>query len=103
MYIFLSLLAALSFTCGGVAMKYCDGYRNFFPSLMIYVMFAVGATLQTIAMKQAELGATYILVLGLEAALAFVFGIYFFQEGISFWKLCGVAMIVGGIILLRQE
>ncbi len=103
MYIFLSLLAALSFTCGGVAMKYCFGFTRLFPTVMIYVMFAVGATLQTIAMKQAELGATYILVLGLEAALAFVFGIYFFQEGVSLFKLLGVALIVGGIILLRQE
>ena len=84
-------------------MKYCDGFTRLFPTMMIYVMFAVGATLQTIAMKQAELGATYILVLGLEAALAFVFGIYFFQEGVSLFKLLGVAMIVGGIILLRQE
>lgn len=84
-------------------MKYCAGFTRLFPTLMIYVMFAIGATLQTMAMKQAELGVTYIFVLGLEAALAFAFGILFFQEGVSLWKIAGVALIVGGIILLRQE
>ncbi len=103
MYLFLAVMAALSFTIGGVFMKHSAGLTRLAPSVLVYLFFAAGASLQTLAMHTTGLGMTYILVLGLEAALALAFGALFFYEGCSLRKLLGVAMVVAGIILLRQS
>ncbi len=103
MYLFLAVMAALSFTVGGVFMNNSAGLTRLAPSLLVYLFFVAGASLQTLAMRTAGLGMTYILILGLEATLALAFGALFFNEGWSPLKLFGAAMIVSGIILLRQS
>ena len=103
MYLLLAIMAALSFTVGGVFMNYSAGLTRLAPSLLVYLFFAIGASLQTLAMRASELGATYILVLGLEATLALAFGALFFNEGCSLQKLFGAALVIAGIILLRQS
>ena len=102
MYFLLASLAALSFTVGGIFMKQSDGLKRLAPSLWLYLFFGAGASLQAIAMRKAELGVTYILVLGLESILAFAFGVLLFKEGFSALKLGGVALIVLGILLLHR-
>ena len=52
-------------------------------------------------MRGVELGITYCLVLGLEAALAFAFGMVFFNEALTPLKAGSVLLIVSGIALLR--
>ncbi len=103
MYLFLAVMAALSFTIGGVFMKHSAGLTRLAPSLLVYLFFAAGASLQTLTMRTAGLGMTYILVLGLEAMLSLAFAALFFKEGCSLLKLFGAAVVVAGIILLRQS
>lgn len=102
MSLLLAMLAALFFTTGGIFMKHADGLRHPAHVLGFVVLFALGAMLQSQAMRGAELGATYILVLGLEAALAFGFGVIFFDEAATLRKLAAVIAIVAGIALLRK-
>jgi quaternary ammonium compound-resistance protein SugE len=101
MYLLLTLGAALAFSVGGVFMKYAQGMTKLWPSLAMFLLFAVGAACQTFALRKANLGVAYLFVLGLEAVLAFVFGVLFFQEDRSLVKLLGVAAIVVGIVLLH--
>jgi len=101
MYLTLALLAALAFTAGGVCMKYADGVRHLLPVLGFVSLFGIGAALQSQALRGGELGATYLLVLGLEAALAFGFGVALFGEAVTPAKLSALALIVTGIALLR--
>jgi drug/metabolite transporter (DMT)-like permease len=70
---------------------------------MVFGCFCVGATLQTLAMKRSELSINYILVLGLEAALALLLGIGWLGEALSPRKLAGLALILAGVITLRLE
>lgn len=102
MKLILALLAALSFTSGGVLMKHADGARHVAPTIGFIGLFAVGALLQSYAMRGADLGALYILVLGAEAALAFGFGVWLFGESVTPVKVAAVALVVAGIALLRQ-
>ncbi len=102
MHLMLAGLAALAFTAGGVFMKYADGVRQLWPVLGFVTLFGIGAALQSQAMRGAELGTTYILVLGLEAALAFGLGVALFGESVTASKLSALALIVGGIALLRM-
>jgi multidrug transporter EmrE-like cation transporter len=53
-------------------------------------------------MRGTELGATYLIVLGLEAALAVAFGALLFAEPMTLSKAAAVLLIVGGIAILRM-
>jgi multidrug transporter EmrE-like cation transporter len=99
----LAMLAAVAFTAGGVFMKHAAGVRHAGPVAGYIILFALGAMLQSQAMKGKELGATYILVLGLEAALAFGVGVMFFDEAATWRKLIAVTLVVLGIALLKID
>lgn len=103
MRMLLAMLAAFAFTIGGVAMKYADGVHDRTFAAAYVTLFGVGAVLQAQAMRGAELGATYILVLGLEAVLAFTLGVMLFGESATPRKLAAVALVVVGIALLRAD
>jgi multidrug transporter EmrE-like cation transporter len=101
MYLLLAIGAALAYTVGGVCMKLSGGMTRLGPTLLVYLLFATGATLQTAGMRRSSLGVAYLLVLGLESLLAFGFGLWLFRESHSVPKLLGVAAIVVGILLLH--
>lgn len=101
MYLIFVLLAAVSFTVGGIFMKLSDGLSQLLPSLLIYLFLILGASLQTLAMRKTDLGGTYLIVLGLESVLALLFGVLIFKENYSFLKLLGVSLIVTGTIFLQ--
>jgi multidrug transporter EmrE-like cation transporter len=103
MYLLLTLGAAVSFALGGVCMKSSAGMTRLGPTLLFYLLFAAGATLQSLAMRKTELGVTYLSVLGMESAVAFGCGWWFFAEGCSWWKVAGVVTILTGILLLHLD
>ena len=96
------MLAALLFTVGGIFMKLSEGLTRFWPTVLVFALFISGAALQTLAMKRKELAVTYILVVGLELILAFLFGVLLFSESCTPWRIAGVFLIAGGIISLRS-
>src|SRR5262245_36664094 len=96
------LLAALLFTVGGVFMKLSDGLTKFWPTIIVFALFVIGAALQTLAMKREDLAVTYLAVVGLESILAFLFGVLLFSESCTPARIAGVALIAGGIISLRS-
>ena len=103
MQLVLCSLAALSFAVGGIFMKHADGLRHASASVVFLLLFGAGAAVQSQAMRGAELGPTYIVVLGLEAALALAFGTFLFAEPITFHKAGAVLLIVSGIAWLRIQ
>ena len=103
MQIALISLAALSFTVGGIFMKRADGVRHASATSLFLLLFAFGAAIQSQAMRGAELGATYIVVLGLEAALTLFFGAFLFAEPITLSNAAARLLIGGGIAWLRIQ
>jgi multidrug transporter EmrE-like cation transporter len=101
MYFIVVLLAAISFTIGGIYMKFSQGLTELIPTLLVYFFFILGASLQALAMRDTSLGMTYVIVLGCEAVLALLFGVLLFKENYSLFKLLGVSLIVTGITFLR--
>jgi multidrug transporter EmrE-like cation transporter len=69
------ILAALFFTVGGIFMKLSEGLTKFWPTMIVFALFVTGAALQTLAMKREDLAVSYLVVVGLEAILAFLFGV----------------------------
>ncbi len=101
MYLLMVLFSAICFTVGGIFMKLSQGLSQPIPSLCVYFFFIAGASLQTIAMRKAPLGVTYIFVLALESVFALLFGALVFQENYSFVNFVGVSFIVAGMTFLH--
>ena len=53
-------------------------------------------------MRGNPMGTTHIFVVGLEVALALMFGAIFFQEHLTFPKIGAVTLILVGLILLKK-
>src|SRR4249920_4271986 len=96
------MAAALFFTVGGIFMKLSEGLTKFWPTMIVFALFVTGAALQTLAMKREDLAVTYLVVVGLESILAFLFGILVFSESCSPVRIAGVMLIALGIISLRS-
>jgi multidrug transporter EmrE-like cation transporter len=95
------IMAAIFFTVGGIFMKLSDGLTRAGPTFVVFALFVAGASLQTIAMKREDLAVTYLIVVGLESILAFLFGVLLFDESCSKARVLSVALIAGGIVSLR--
>ncbi len=98
----LAVLAALCFTTGGVFMKEADAMTRLLPTLAVFALFLVGATLNILLMRRSDLGVAYVFVLGLEAVFAFLLGVWLFKEPVLTPRVIGVALIVSGIVLLKS-
>jgi len=102
MYLVLIFAAAVTFTIGGAFMKASEGMTRLKPTLLSHLCFAVGATFQALALRDAELGVAYMFSLGLEVLLLFMLGQLFFAEAASKRKVLGVVSIVVGMILMHH-
>lgn len=102
MFLIFTIFAAICFTSGGAIMKTSEGLTKLWPSVACIACFAAGAALQAIAMRGNPMGTTHIFVVGLEVALALVFGAIFFQEHLTFPKIGAVTLILVGLILLKK-
>ncbi len=103
MDLLLSTLAAAAYTIGGVFMRRAEGFAHPRPAMLVFACFSAGAALQTLAMKRSALSVNYILVLGLEAALAVLFGTAWLRETLSARRLTGLALILAGAVTLQLD
>ena len=94
-------LSALAFAVGGIFMKMSEGLTRWPASIGVFALFGLGAALNALAMTRGELGVVYVTVLGLEAVLAFGFGVYFFHETVTPLRVLAVSLVVLGIGILR--
>ncbi len=97
----LLVFAAVAFAIGGLCMKFSVGLTKFWPAACVFVLFCTGAGLQGLAMRRAELGVAYILVLGVEAVFALTLSVFVLGENCPPARLGAAALILLGIIWLR--
>ncbi len=83
-------------------MKFSNGLTRPGPSALVFGLFCAGAALQALAMRSAEMGPTYLAVLGLEAIIAFGLGIRLFSETLTPSKIAAMGLILSGIWLLKR-
>ncbi len=97
----LLIAAAAIYSVGGYYMKLADGLTKGGPTTLMLGLFCLGALLQTIAMRHAEMTITYIVVLGLEVPASLCLGLFFLGEGITSTKLIGMLLVGIGVVVLR--
>ena len=98
----LMIIAAAAYVAGGVFMKLSNGLTKLLPSIFLFMFFCAGAAVQTFAMRNAPMGPSYVFVLGFEAILAFVVGLWMFSEPATLSRVTAVALIGAGIVLLKS-
>jgi quaternary ammonium compound-resistance protein SugE len=96
------IFVALCYAAGGVCMKWSAGLTRPWPSVGVFTLFCAGAALQCLAMRDAEMGSTYIVVLGLEASLAFGLGVRLFAEPFTGVRMLAVLLVIAGMVLLKR-
>ncbi len=101
-YLAMAVAAALAFTIGGVFMKLSQGFTQPLPSILMIALFVVGAIMLTLSIDaRGELGPAYLVVLGLEAVMAFAMGAMLFGEHPDVGRLIGLALLIIGMILIE--
>ena len=58
--------------------------------------------MQALSMRDTPMGPSYVFVLGFEAILAFLVGLWMFSEPATFSRVVAVALIGAGIVLLKS-
>jgi multidrug transporter EmrE-like cation transporter len=96
------VLAAACFAAGGLFMKHAAGVSRPLPTAAFALLFLAGAVLQSLGMRRFDLGAAYIAVLGLEAALAFLLSVAVLHESYSAGRIIAIVLILSGVALLRK-
>ena len=83
-------------------MKESRGFTKLTPTLLTLVTMAASFGLLSVSMRTLPLGTAYAIWTGIGAVGAFVVGVLVFNESASLPRVTAVAMIVGGLVLMKM-
>ncbi|MFJ2258190.1 DMT family transporter [Streptomyces sp. NPDC087844] len=83
------------------AMKYSDGFSRLWPSLLTALGYVVAFLLLAQTLRTVSVGTAYAIWAGLGTAAIVVIGAVFLGEGLSLAKCAGIALIIGGVVVLN--
>jgi multidrug transporter EmrE-like cation transporter len=102
MSLMLLAIASALYAVGGLFMKQSDGVTRLVPTLIFLALFVAGATLQAAGMNRADMGVSYVLVLGMEAVAAVVLSVAVLGESYSASRAAAIVLVLAGIVWLRS-
>ncbi|TLS40582.1 multidrug efflux SMR transporter [Streptomyces montanus] len=83
------------------AMKYTDGFSRLWPSLLTVLGYTIAFVLLAQTLKTVSVGTAYAIWAGVGTAAIAAIGMMFLGEGLSAAKLTGIALIIGGVVVLN--
>ncbi|MFF3905475.1 DMT family transporter [Streptomyces sp. NPDC001848] len=83
------------------AMKYSDGFSRLGPSLVTLLGYVVSFLLLAQTLKSVSIGTAYAIWSGAGTATVAMIGLVLFGEGLGAAKIAGIALIVGGVVVLN--
>ncbi|MEV0096206.1 multidrug efflux SMR transporter [Streptomyces sp. NPDC050738] len=96
------LAAAIAAEVGGTtAMKYSEGFSKLWPSLITVVGYVLAFALLAQVLKSMSVGTAYAIWAGIGTAAIAAIGMLFMGEQASAAKLAGIALVIGGVVLLN--
>jgi small multidrug resistance pump/quaternary ammonium compound-resistance protein SugE len=102
MALLMLVAASVAYAVGGLFMKQSDGVTRLLPAAGFLLLFTGGATLQAIGMRNADMGTSYVFVLGVEAIVAVVLSAVVLQESYSVSRVAAMVLVLAGIAWLRR-
>lgn len=100
-YVYLAV-AIIFEILGTTAMKLSNGFSDPLFALLTLASYVVAFGSLTFALKKMPLGLAYGIWGGLGTAATAAIGIVFFNDPFGWGTCVGIALVVGGIVLLNQ-
>lgn len=75
--------------------------KAIFGSLLAVAFMIGSGTLLYLAQRTIPMGTAYAVWTGIGAAGAFIVGVLFYNDALTFWRALGAIMIIGGVIVLK--
>lgn len=98
----IALIVAGLFEIGwAISMKYTDGFRNFWPSLLTMGLMIVSFALLATAYQKIEVGTAYAVWTGIGAAGTATLGMVLFGESASVARITCLFAVVAGVVGLK--
>ncbi|WP_434588441.1 DMT family transporter [Streptomyces sp. A5-4] len=86
---------------GTTAMKYSEGFSKLWPSLGTVAGYLLAFTLLAQTLKTLPVGTAYAIWAGVGTAAVAAIGMFFLGESANAVKLAGIALVIGGVVLLN--
>ena len=86
---------------GTTAMKYSEGFTKLWPSLGTLAGYVLAFTMLAQALKSMQVGTAYAIWAGAGTAAVAAIGVIFLGESANAAKLAGIALVIGGVVLLN--
>lgn len=84
-----------------IAMKYSNGFKNFWPSAIVVGALIGSMYVVSLAIKTIPMGTAYAIWTGIGAAGGAIAGILLFNESKDWLRLLSIALIIAGIVGLK--
>ncbi|MCE9567380.1 MAG: multidrug efflux SMR transporter [Planctomycetes bacterium] len=95
------MAAVVSEIIWAISLKYADGFKNFWPSVVAVVTTVTSMLLLMLAMRSIPVGTTYAIWTGLGAVGTVALGIILFNEPLNTPRILCVVLIFSGVIGLK--
>ncbi|MFJ4773218.1 DMT family transporter [Streptomyces uncialis] len=83
------------------SMKYSEGFSRLWPSVLTATGYVIAFALLAQTLKTVPVGAAYAIWAGVGTAVIAAIGMLFLGETLTAFKVAGIAMIIGGVVLLN--
>ena len=98
------LAVAITFELAGTtSMKLSDGFSRLWPSVALFVCYAISFSSLTFALQRIDLSTAYAIWSGLGTAIVAVIGIVWFKEPAGLLKIASLGMILLGVVGLHAS
>lgn len=97
-YLLVAILAEIAATS---MLKLTDGFSKLIPSIGVAAGYAVAFYLLSLTLRSLPVGVVYAIWSGLGIVGIALIGIFFFKEELHFWHWVGIALILGGVMILN--
>jgi small multidrug resistance pump len=86
---------------GTTCLKLSEGFTRLWPSILIFVFYALSFTLVTFAVRKLELSITYAIWSGVGTFLIAIIGLYWFKEPMTLLKAVSMLLVIAGVVGLN--
>jgi len=98
---FLLVLAIVSEVFGTIMLKSSDGFTKWLPIVGVVAGYGLSFLFLGFALRDIGVGVAYAIWSGLGTIGIVIAGYWLFNEQLNTWGYVGIAMIIGGVIVLN--
>jgi quaternary ammonium compound-resistance protein SugE len=84
-----------------IGLDFSEGFTRLWPSLLTLISGGISFFLLSLAMQSIPAGTAYAVWTAIGASVVVLLGILFLGEPANLLRLAGIAVVLGGVLLLR--